>query len=63
VPVSVRSQATTQTVRVLIPARSKVTRRLLVQGLPTEIIVNDGVVPELQASVHRRDITMIDGAK
>jgi hypothetical protein len=63
VPVSVRSQATTQTVRVLIPARSKVTRRLLVQGLPTEIIVNDGVVPELQASVHRRDINMTDGAK
>ena len=62
VPVSVRSQATTQTVRVLIPARSKVTRRLLVQGLPTEIIVNDGVVPELQASVHRRDITMTDAA-
>ncbi len=63
VPVKVRSQATTQTVRVQIPARSKVTRRLLVQGLPTEIIVNDGVVPELQASVHRRDITMTDGAK
>jgi hypothetical protein len=63
VPVTVRSQATKQTVRVQIPARSKVTRRLLVQGLPTEIIVNDGVVPELQASVHRRDITMIDGAK
>jgi hypothetical protein len=60
VPVTVRSQATTQTVRVQIPARSKVTHRMLVQGLPTEVIVNDGVVPELQASVHRRDINLTD---
>jgi aminopeptidase N len=63
VPVTVRSQATTQTVRVLIPARSKVSRRLLIQGLPTEVIVNDGVVPELQASIHRRDITMTNNSK
>ncbi|QNI33259.1 hypothetical protein H7849_04655 [Alloacidobacterium dinghuense] len=61
VPVTVRSQASTQTVRVQIPARSKVTHRMLVQGLPTEVIVNDGVVPELQASVHRHDINMTDG--
>jgi hypothetical protein len=62
VPVTVRSQTTTQTVRVQIPARSKVSRRLLIQGLPTEVIVNDGVVPELQASIHRRDITMTGSA-
>jgi hypothetical protein len=60
VPLTIRSQATTQTVRVQIPARSKVSRRMLIQGLPTEVIVNDGVVPELQASIHRRDITITD---
>ena len=60
VPVTVRSQSGTQTARVLIQARSKVTHRMLVQGLPTEVILNDGVVPEVQASVHRRDINMTD---
>jgi len=60
VPVTVRSQSGTQTARVQIPARSKVTHRMLVQGLPTEVILNDGVVPEVQASIHRRDITMTD---
>jgi len=61
VPLTVRSQSGTQTARVQIPARSKVTHRMLVQGLPTEVIVNDGVVPELQASIHQRDINMTEG--
>ncbi len=61
VPVTLRSQGASQTVRVQIPARSKTTHRMLIQGLPTEVIVNDGVVPELQASVHRRDIQLTDG--
>jgi hypothetical protein len=57
VPVTVRSQTgTTQTERVLIPARSKISHRMLVQGLPKELLLNDGVVPEIQASVHQRDI-------
>jgi hypothetical protein len=60
VPVTVRSRTASQIVRVQIPGRSKVTHRMLVQGLPTEVIVNDGVVPELQASVHRRDINITD---
>ncbi len=60
VPVTVRSQSAKQTARVQIPARSKVTYRMLVQGLPTEVVVNDGVVPELQASVHQRDINIAD---
>jgi hypothetical protein len=62
VPLTVRSQSGTQTTRVLIQARSKVTHRMLVQGLPTEVILNDGVVPEVQASVHRRDINITGAA-
>lgn len=58
VPVTVRSKTnTTQTERVLIPARSKISHRMLVLGLPTEVLLNDGVVPEVQASVHQRSIT------
>jgi hypothetical protein len=57
VPVIVRSATNTTAERVFIPARGTVTPRLLVQGKPTEIQVNDGTVPETQASVH---ITHLD---
>lgn len=52
VPVTVRSATNTTTERVLVPARGTVTPRLLVQGKPTEAQVNDGTVPETQATVH-----------
>ncbi len=52
VPVTARTGKTTVTERVLIPARSKVVHRLLIMGRPTEAQVNDGTVPEVQASVH-----------
>jgi len=62
VPLTVRSGPTTQqTLRVQIPARSKITHRMLIQGKPTEVLLNDGVVPEVQASVHQRDLNMIGG--
>jgi hypothetical protein len=57
VPVTVRSVAGTVTQRVLIPARGKAVERLLIQGKPTEVQVNDGTIPETQASVH---ITKLD---
>jgi hypothetical protein len=52
VPVTVRSGTNTTTERVLVPARGTVTPRLLVQGKPTEAQVNDGSVPETQATIH-----------
>jgi hypothetical protein len=52
VPVTVRSATNTTTERVLVPARGTVTPRLLVLGKPTEAQVNDGTVPETQATVH-----------
>ena len=52
VPVTVRSATNTTTERVLVPARGTATPRLLVQGKPTEAQVNDGTVPETQATVH-----------
>jgi len=57
VPVTVRSDATSVTQRVLVPARGKAVQRILIQGKPTEVQVNDGTVPEIQASVH---ITTLD---
>ncbi len=56
VPVIVRSgsgsDASSATQRVRVPARGKAVQRVLVQGKPTEVQVNDGTVPETQASVH-----------
>jgi hypothetical protein len=52
VPVTVRSETNSATQRVLIPARGKVVQRIMVLGKPTEVQVNDGTIPETQASVH-----------
>ena len=52
VPVIVRSANHTTAERMLVPARGSVVKRLLIQGKPTEVQVNDGIVPETQASVH-----------
>jgi len=57
VAVTVRSASNSTTERVFVPARGTVTPRILVQGKPTEAQVNDGTVPETQASVH---ITHLD---
>jgi hypothetical protein len=59
VPVTVRSKASSVTERVIVPARGNVVQRLLVQGKPTEVEVNDGTVPETQAGVH---VTSLDQA-
>jgi hypothetical protein len=57
VPITVRSNASSVTQRLLVPARGKAVQRILIQGKPTEVQVNDGAVPETQASVH---ITNLD---
>jgi hypothetical protein len=46
------SEARSVIQRVRVPARGDVTARILIQGKPTEVQVNDGSVPETQASVH-----------
>jgi hypothetical protein len=57
VPLTVRSDLTSITQRVIIPARSKLSQRILIQGKPVEVQLNDGSVPETQASVH---VTKLD---
>ncbi len=52
VPVTVRTALTSVTQRMLIPAQGEITQRILVQGAPTKVLVNDGGVPETEASVH-----------
>jgi hypothetical protein len=52
VPVTARSGLTSVTQRLLIPARGRAVQRILIQGKPTEVQVNDGAVPETTATVH-----------
>jgi hypothetical protein len=59
VPVIVKSDLTSVIQRVRIPGRGKAVQRILIQGKPTEVQVNDGTVPESQASVH---VTSLDNA-
>ncbi len=54
VPVTLHSAINAVTERVRIAGRSKVSRRMLIIGEPTSVEVNDGTVPEVQASVHQR---------
>jgi hypothetical protein len=52
VPVTVRSDGNSTTQRVMVPARGKAVQRILILGKPIEVQVNDGTIPETQASVH-----------
>ncbi len=56
VPVTVRSGALTVTERLRIAGRSSASTRIVFAGTPTEVLVNDGTVPEVGASVHIREI-------
>jgi len=56
VPVTVRTAMSAVTDRVLVPARGKAVQRILVMAQPTQVQVNDGTVPETQASVHVTDL-------
>jgi hypothetical protein len=58
VPVTVRSDTNSVTQRIVVPGHGKAVQRLLILGKPIEVQVNDGTVPETQASVH---ITHLDG--
>ena len=52
VPVTVRSVDKSVTKLLLVPARGKAVQRILIEGKPVAVQVNDGTTPETQASVH-----------
>jgi hypothetical protein len=58
VPVTVHSDTNSVTLRVVVPGHGKAVQRVLILGKPVEVQVNDGTVPETQASIH---ITHLDG--
>jgi hypothetical protein len=56
IPVTVSNPQTSITQRVIVPARGKITPRLLMQGQPAKVQANDGTVPETESSVHVRTL-------
>jgi hypothetical protein len=63
VPVTVHSASNAVTERMRVPGRSKVSRRMLIVGEPTSVEVNDGTVPEVEASLHQRLLTSVEPGK
>ena len=57
-PVQVITESTSVTQRVLLQAHSKSVQRILLQGSPTEVRINDGTIPEAQATIHSKTIEM-----
>ena len=62
-PVQVVTGLTTVTQRVLIPGRNKAVQRILIQGDPTEVRLNDGTIPETQATIHSKTLDATPAAK
>jgi hypothetical protein len=58
VPLVLHSGSLETPKRLRIPAFATVTERYVLPAPPTQIQLNDGTTPEMQASVHTRDITL-----
>jgi len=56
VPVTVRSGNLTSTEKAHIPPRSSISTRILFEGVPQEVQVNDGTIPETTAPFHTREL-------
>ena len=56
VPVTVRTAKNFVTDTIFVPAHGRAVKRLVVLGPPTQVQLNDGTVPEIQASVHVTNI-------
>jgi len=60
VPVTVRAGAVSITEHLQVPARAHATTRILFEVKPEEVQVNDGSVPELRVTVHRKQIEITE---
>jgi hypothetical protein len=56
VPLVIRSGTFSHTEPIRIPGLSSVTSRIVVESAPTEVLLNDGSVPEVRTSIHTRDV-------
>jgi hypothetical protein len=58
VPVTVRSGTLTAMEKLRIPGRSSASTRIVFEGEPDEVLVNDGSVPEITSSRHVKEVVV-----
>ncbi len=58
VPITVRSGNLTKTEYIHLPGRTTASTRILFEGIPTDVTVNDGAIPELTAPTHTRHLNL-----
>ncbi|WP_263366391.1 M1 family aminopeptidase [Edaphobacter bradus] len=58
VPITVRSGTLTKTEFLRLPGRATASTRVLFEGIPAEVIVNDGTIPEQTTPTHTRKLTL-----
>jgi hypothetical protein len=58
VPLTLRSGSSSITKRIRIPAASNVTDREVLASAPTEVVLNDGSVPETGPTTHTRTVVL-----
>jgi len=58
VPLVVHSGEFATTKRIRVPGLSNATERVIMQNPPTEVVLNDGSVPEAGASTHTRTVAL-----
>jgi Peptidase family M1 domain len=58
VPVTVRSGTLTSTQSLRIMGRSSASTRIVFEGEPSEVVVNDGSVPEMTSSMHTKEVVV-----
>jgi len=58
VPVAIRAGAVSITNRLLVPAHAHATTRVVFNGVPAKVQVNDGSVPEMRTSEHTQLIRL-----
>jgi len=56
VPLVIRSSTFSTTRRLLVPAYGQASDRVLVESPPTQVLLNDGITPEVRTSLHQRDL-------
>jgi hypothetical protein len=56
VPLFIYSDKLSTNQRLRIPGFSTITERVIVGAVPTQVVVGDGIMPEMRTSVHTRDV-------
>jgi hypothetical protein len=58
VPLFIHSDKLSTTQRLRVPGFATITERVIIGAPPTEVVLGDGITPEMRTSVHTRDVVI-----